>query len=131
MCLVYKMEKVSSSPAFSDGDEGSGDDHCPPDSSRLADTDAGEFYQKLKRAVPRVNSLDAEAMQISGISSASSLKVPLFCLENCMVKHPPLCLSLKPFSTFSKITTSFGDPHFDGLLCEFMLFPQSFSFIIF
>lgn len=74
MRILYKMQRVSSNTAFSDSDEGLGDDHCSWDSGGLACVNSAEFQQRLKRAVPRVNSLDAEAMQISGIPSASSAK---------------------------------------------------------
>lgn len=63
-----------STSAFSEGDEGSGDDRRSWDACRLTYENEEEFQQKLKRAVPRVDSLDNEAMHISGISSGFASK---------------------------------------------------------
>ncbi|MCO5582927.1 hypothetical protein L7F22_036845 [Adiantum nelumboides] len=68
------MEKVFSPSTLTDADEGSGDDGRSCDKHRIASDDAGEFQQKLKRAVPRVDSLQNEAMKISGISSGPAAK---------------------------------------------------------
>lgn len=57
------------------GDNGSGDDRhsTASDGARLF-FEGGEFSQRLKRAVPRVDSLDVEAKQVSGFPHNTAAK---------------------------------------------------------